>query len=493
MNNVKFFLKFILKYFGSLLKSTTILLSFLPNLLKKLTNEVDKRLRFSISFKMTAVYTLIFSIMLFLLSIGLIISFRFFLLNEAKGELTKYSAVATNYAKLNNELQSFNVDIFSNIEYVTFSVFDEKESILYSTEKDKNNLSLHQSTSPSYVMEYLNQPIFFVTTKLDHNNKIFYFQLSKNLEKENEHFGIFTLIIFFINIFSLIFTLGIGSKTSKKMLLPIKDMTKTTKAISINALDTRLNVSISKDELKDLAVTINKMLDGIQSSYEQQNQFVSDASHELRTPIAVIQGYANMLYRWGKDDKEVLEEAITAIKSEAEDMQQLVEKLLFLARSDKNTQRIEKENFQINELVEEIIKETKLIDTFHEIKTDINEEASIYADKKLLKQALRVFIDNSIKYTPKGGSIKLNSYLKKKNLMLEIIDTGVGIPKEDLPYIFNRFYRCDKSRTKESGGTGLGLSIAKWIIGKHNGSIVVESKPEMGTKISIGLPLKNKL
>ena len=85
----------------------------------------------------------------------------------------------------------------------------------------------------------------------------------------------------------------------------------------------------------------------------------------------------------------------------------------------------------------------------------------------------------------------LNSYIKKKNLMLEIIDTGIGIPKEDLPYIFNRFYRCDKSRAKESGGTGLGLSIAKWIIGKHNGSIVVESRPEMGTKITIGLPLKN--
>ncbi|MBU3192098.1 HAMP domain-containing histidine kinase [Clostridium bowmanii] len=285
-------------------------------------------------------------------------------------------------------------------------------------------------------------------------------------------------------------TLGAGSKASKKMLLPIKDMTKTTKAISINALETRLNVSVSHDELKDLAETINKMLDGIQNSYEQQNQFVSDASHELRTPISVIQGYANMLYRWGKDDKEVLEESITAIKGEAEDMQLLVEKLLFLARSDKNTQKIEKAGFYVNELVDEIIKETILIDTLHEIKTDSNEKVSIYADKKLLKQALRVFIDNSIKYTPKGGTIILNSYIKKKNLMIEIIDTGVGIPKEDLPFIFNRFYRCDKSRAKESGGTGLGLSIAKWIIGKHNGSIIVESRPEIGTKISIGLPMK---
>lgn len=493
MNNFKFILKFILECFGYLLKSVTIMLSFLPNLLKKLTDEINKRLRFSISFKMTSVYTLIFSIILFLLSLGLIIGFRVFLLNEAKMELTKYSEVAINYAKLDKDFQSLNIDIFSNIDYLTFSVFDEKEKLLYSTKKDTRNVAFHKENSTYPLVNGLNQQFTFVTTKLDSNNKIFFFQLSKELYKENEYFGIFISIIFFINIFSLIITLSIGSKTSKKMLLPIKDMTKTTKAISINALQTRLNVSISKDELKDLAETINKMLDGIETSYEQQNQFVSDASHELRTPIAVIQGYANMLSRWGKDDKEVLEESIIAIKSEAEDMQQLVEKLLFLARSDKNTQKIEKQTFYINDLIDEIIKETKLIDTSHEIKTDINEEASMYADKKLLKQALRVFIDNSIKYTPKGGRIKLNSYIKKKNLMLEIIDTGIGIPKEDLPYIFNRFYRCDKSRTKESGGTGLGLSIAKWIIGKHNGSIVVESRPEMGTKISIGLPLINKL
>jgi len=441
---------------------------------------------------MTAVYTMIFSISLFLLSVGLIISFRFFLLNEVQNELNKYSAVAVNYAKLDKDLQSFNVSIFSNINYVTFSVFDESENLVYSTQKNKNDISFHKNTSPSPVINNLNQQFVFVTTKLDHNNKIIFLQFSKNITKENEYWGIFSLIIFLVNIISLIVNLVIGSKASKKMLLPIKDMTKTTEAISISALETRLNVSTSHDELKDLAQTINKMLDGIQTSYEQQNQFVSDASHELRTPIAVIQGYANMLYRWGKDDKEVLEESITAIRGEAEDMQLLVEKLLFLARSDKNTQKIQKEYFHINELVDEIIKETKLIDAFHEIKTDLNEKASIYADKKLLKQALRVFIDNSIKYNPKGGTIILNSYIKKKNLMIEIIDTGIGITKEELPFIFNRFYRCDKSRAKESGGTGLGLSIAKWIIGKHNGSIVVESRPEIGTTIKIGLPIKTK-
>ena len=471
----------------------TIILNFTPKLIKNLLYKIHKRLRVSISFKMTAVYTFIFSLTMFLLSLCLIICFRFFLLNEAHGELTKYSEVAVNYSKLSKDLKVINVNIFSNIEYVTFSVFDEKKALLYSTQKDKRDLSYNVDSSFSPFTNTLNGQQVYVNTKLNLNNNIVFFEFSKDLNRENEYWGIFTSIIFIINIFSLIIILYVGSKTSKKMLLPIKNMTKTAKAISINALDTRINVSNSHDELKQLAETFNEMLDRIQNSYEVQNQFVSDASHELRTPIAVIKGYANMLDRWGKNDIEILDESITAIKDESFNMQQLVEKLLFLARSDKNTQKIYKIEFCINELIDEIIKETKLIDLSHIISTDINVKLSIYADKQLLKQALRIFIDNSIKYTPIGGSIRINSYCKNKSLILEIEDTGVGIPKDELPYIFNRFYRCDKSRAKESGGTGLGLSIAKWIIGKHNGSITVESSPKIGTKIKIGFPIKKRL
>jgi len=200
MSNLKFILKFILECFGYLLKSITILLSILPNLLKKLTGEVHKRLRFSISFKMTAVYTLIFSTILFLLSIGLIIGFRFFLVNEAKDELTKYSEIAINYAKIDKNLDSLNVDIFSNMKYITLNVFDEKERLVYSTSKDKSNQSFHKDDSPSSVINELDEQLVYITAKLDQNDKIFLLQLSKNLENENEYFGIFAAIIFFINL-----------------------------------------------------------------------------------------------------------------------------------------------------------------------------------------------------------------------------------------------------------------------------------------------------
>ncbi len=291
------------------------------------------------------------------------------------------------------------------------------------------------------------------------------------------------------NIIGLIIIIIIGSKASKKFLSPVYTMADTVKKISINALDKRLDIKGSKNELKDLAKTFNDMMDRIQSSIEKQNQFVSDASHELRTPISVIQGYANMLDRWGKDDKDVLEESIDAIKSESKSMKDLIEKLLFLARGDKNTQKVEKENFMMNELIDEIVKETKLIDDVHKIENEHNDEFSINADKKLIKEAIRIFIDNSIKYTEKGEGIKIDSYKREKEAIITIADNGTGISKEDLPHIFDRFYRADKSRTKSSGGTGLGLSISKWIIDKHNGKIHVWSEINIGTIVKITLPI----
>jgi two-component system, OmpR family, sensor histidine kinase ArlS len=319
---------------------------------------------------------------------------------------------------------------------------------------------------------------------------LLYIEFTKNTVEVHNYIGVIASIIILSDIVFLLIILAVGSKMSKRLLLPVNKMTDTVKKISFHDMNTRLDISGSKDELKDLAKTFNEMLDRMQNSYEMQNRFVSDASHELRTPIAVIQGYANLLDRWGKEDKEVLEESITAIKSEAENMKDLVEKLLFLARSDKSTQKVEMAEFQINEVIDEVLRETKMIDSKHKIINERNEAIKIIGDKNLLKEALRIFMDNCIKYTPEGGSLKLNSYVEYRHIIIEIEDTGIGISKGDLPHVFDRFYRADKSRTKEAGGTGLGLSIAKWIILKHKGDIEVQSRLGFGTKINISLPIQ---
>lgn len=300
------------------------------------------------------------------------------------------------------------------------------------------------------------------------------------------------LLVVVLGVFNLIGLGSIvffGSRASCRLLAPVKTMTQAVQEISIHELNRRLDVSGAKDELKDLAITFNDMLDRFEKSVEQQNRFVSDASHELRTPIAVVKGYADLLDRWGKDDRQVLEESVAAIQSEAESMNSLLEKLLFLARGDKSSQKIDRQSFPLAEMIEEIIRETRLIAPEHQILNDLNEEINLVADRKLIKEAVRIFMDNSIKFTPAGGSIKLNAYRKDKYAVISIEDTGIGIARADLPYIFDRFYRADQSRTKSSGGTGLGLSIAKWIIDSNQGEIRVWSDLESGTVVRIALPL----
>jgi len=291
------------------------------------------------------------------------------------------------------------------------------------------------------------------------------------------------------NIAGLIVIIFTGSRASRRLLSPIKKMTKAVREISYNNLDRRLDVKGAKNELKDLAKTFNEMLDRIQESVQQQTRFVSDASHELRTPISVIQGYTNLLARWGKDDRKVLEESISALQSEAEAMNHLIEELLFLAREDSGRLKISKEQFSLNQMVDEVVFETRLIDSGHQIVTEKNEEIAVNADRKLLKEAVRILVDNSVKYTPEGGTIRINCYLKKKKAVISVEDTGIGISKEDLSHIFARFYRADRSRTKESGGTGLGLAIAKLIIDNHQGKINVWSEVNEGTIFRIELPV----
>lgn len=296
---------------------------------------------------------------------------------------------------------------------------------------------------------------------------------------------ILLILLIIFNFITALVCISVATRSSKGIVEPIDEITKMVRQINANDMDRRLDVKGIHDELRELAVTFNEMLDRIEKSYETQNRFTSDASHELRTPIAVIQGYINMLDRWGKGDEDVLNESIEAIKSESKNMKKLTEKLLLLAKADKGVLELDFSQFELCDLINEITKETQMIDSNHTVTNKINDVKTIYADKESLKQAIRIFVDNSVKYTPEGGIIQLNSYINKKKIYIEISDNGIGISKEDMENIFNRFYRVDSSRNKETGGHGLGLSISKWIINQHNGQIEVKSEIGKGTVVTI--------
>ena len=248
-------------------------------------------------------------------------------------------------------------------------------------------------------------------------------------------------------------------------------------------------IHIEDSEFQGLEEAINKLLDRMRDSYRQQARFVSDASHELRTPISVIQGYANMLDRWGKDDESVLEESIAAIKSESESMKNLVEQLLFLARGINGKTQLTLTKFSINKLIKEVAEESKMIDDKHIYNyVYFEEDINVYGDIGLIKQTARILVENAAKYTEEGEEITLKvGKSSKGEAYFSIQDNGIGMDEDDIPHIFERFFRADTARVRKDGGTGLGLSIAKWIIDNHNGYFSVLSRKEIGTRITVHL------
>jgi len=301
-----------------------------------------------------------------------------------------------------------------------------------------------------------------------------------------------------------------GTSKIRKTLKPLDEIAETASRLSNMTFDEEkvqnLEEAISKispttsnekihtgdSELQGLEESINNLLDRMRESYRQQARFVSDASHELRTPISVIQGYANMLDRWGKEDEKILNESIVAIKSEVENMKNLVEQLLFLARGINGKTQLNCKEFFLNDMMNEVFEESKMIDENHIYKYEENEKIKIYGDESLLKQTARILIENAVKYTDKGELIKFKiGKNEKEEVYFYIQDSGIGMNEKDVSHIFERFFRADTARDRKTGGTGLGLSIAKWIIDKHGGYFGVLSREEIGTRITVFLPQNN--
>lgn len=319
-------------------------------------------------------------------------------------------------------------------------------------------------------------------------------------------------VIAAIGIIELIMLLNemiFGTSKNRRVLKPLNEIAETASRLSDMAFDEQKfqsledaiakispvtsdeRIHIGDNELQGLEEAINNLLDRMRESYRQQARFVSDASHELRTPISVIQGYANMLDRWGKNDEEVLEESIAAIKSESENMKNLVEQLLFLARGINGKTQLKIVEFSLNDMMKEVLEESKMIDRYHIYTYIDSENINVYGDISLLKQTARILIENAAKYTDKREEIILKCGKNDKNEpYFSVQDNGIGMDENDVVHIFERFFRADTARVRKNGGTGLGLSIAKWIIDSHNGYFSVLSRKEIGTRITVFLPIR---
>lgn len=262
---------------------------------------------------------------------------------------------------------------------------------------------------------------------------------------------------------------------------------------SISPITDDIGLNTGDKELVGLEYAVNGLIKRMRESYEQQARFVSDASHELRTPIAVIKGYADMLDRWGKEDEKVIQESVEAIKTESDHMNYLVEQLLFLARGDSGKTKLNISDFNLTDTMKEVYEESIMIDQEHKYIFDEKNPVLFKGDQSLIKQTIRILVDNAVKYTPKGETIKLGIINDLDVNGFYVQDSGIGISKDNLPHLFDRFYRFDDSRTRDTGGTGLGLAIAKWIVDRHNGQFEIVSYEEIGTRMSVIFPKKDKL
>lgn len=473
--------KSIIRSIFSLLWSI-ILLPF--RVIKNFLKAVMKRLRFSIAFKISASYFLLYIVIILIVTTTSSIGYFVYILNDFKTE-----TVANEMTMIRYNVDTLNLieDILNDKNIKNINIYDENYKNIYTYNK---NYGIQKYSNNIILMleELILNSTYIHSEQIFENDEIYYVNIYYDISFLISQTTYIIVFIFLSGIAGLLLFIPIVSRTSSKLIRPIKNMTEITKTISVNNINTRLDIKDTQDELKELSMTFNEMMNRIEEGYKSQQQFVSDASHELRTPIAVMKGYINMLDRWGKNDKAILEESISAIKNETDNMQDLIEKLLFIARSDKQTLVFTKEDFNISEILFEIEKETIMIDNKHEFEFRFLHDAHVYADKNRVKQAIRILLENAIKFTPEGGKISVYGFLAEEYYAIKIKDSGIGINKKDLSKIFDRLYRAEESRNRQIGGHGLGLSIAKIIILGHKGKIKVKSNIGEGAEFTILLP-----
>ncbi|SDH73258.1 Signal transduction histidine kinase [Alteribacillus persepolensis] len=311
-------------------------------------------------------------------------------------------------------------------------------------------------------------------------------EVSEHFEALENNMETLQLVLFLASLFILLPTFLGGRLLSELFLRPIRSTARTMQDIEQRGELKKINIEdMSKDEIYEMNATFNRMIDRLEENFEKQQHFVSDASHELKTPLSIIDSYTRLLKRWGTSKPDVMAEAIQAILSESERMKKITEQMLMLAK-DESTGAMERETFDVIAMARTAVTSFSRSYERH-ITVQSREDSLLYhGDKEKLKQVIYILLDNALKYSDSDVTVRVME--GDTNIELSVDDHGPGIPKEEQPKIFDRFYRLDKARSRTTGGTGLGLSIAWAIIHAHQGTISIESEPPNGTSFIIDLP-----
>ncbi|MDY2839373.1 MAG: HAMP domain-containing sensor histidine kinase [Treponema sp.] len=464
------------------------------NSIKKAANSFYLRLSLKFTSLVAIVLITMFALVLLILNT---------LVRKQQGNELKNGIYILQESLLNQktDFESFYVEL---PYYLTYSIYDENSEEVYFT-NDPFLPKLADSKGKAKI--YFEKNYFS-----DGDLNILY--MSKNIDIPNDgnsdfkHFVVMTAInidsdyssklidvlpdfvvpfIFLIIIISFL----ISCSMTKKTIKPVVEITRKVKNITVKNLDMKLPVSKRNDEIDQLSSAFNELFTQIQKDFKREQQFSSDVSHELKTPLAVINGQTSLLLRWGKDNPEQLEKSLQAIKNETKYMQNIIEKLLQLSRYERGIIEVEKKEFSLSGFYNTLREEFSPVYEDSEvcITVECPEDLTIKTDQELLHQIFTVFISNSIKYSKVDlpCKIELSAELKNGELCLRESDNGPGIAEADLPKIFDRFYIGDKARTRKSNSSssGLGLSIAKTLCQNIGAQIIAENNQDGGATMKV--------
>ena len=461
-----------------------------------MTNKLKgKYNKLTISGKITLIYTSVFMLMIVIVSVIALFNMWISYNSISKNEINAAADRIESYICEGNPLDKTKIEEVIDNPYIDAIILNKSKrpggniGTMNNPERFPRVDDIDNKEGDFYGRNNVDDiPYMFMHRVFEYDGDTYEILIFRKNQLENKALYLCLTIVVITNLISILVAVLIGKYISKKMLSPIREITEAAESISLYDLSQRIAVPETKDEIHTLVITFNDMIDRLQENFNKENQFISDASHELKTPIAIIQGYINMIDRWGKDDPEILNESIDSIKSETEHMNKLIQQLLYLARDTQGKNQINIEKVSLYEIAEDVTKEIEVSnpDIVSTFENEANDDIIVEADNHLLKQLIWIFAENGIKYSgDKQCHLTIKVGYKNDEPYFSVTDNGIGIEESALNKIFDRFYRYDESRNKKIEGNGLGLSIAKAIVRQLDARIEVNSVVGEGSTFTV--------
>jgi heavy metal sensor kinase len=293
---------------------------------------------------------------------------------------------------------------------------------------------------------------------------------------------------------TLLISLLAGYVLAQRSLRPVDEITRSARQITAHNLTRRLPMPPTNDEIARLTETLNEMIARLETSFAQIRQFTSDASHELKTPLAILMGELEIALRAQMTEADYKATLMSCLE-EVERLTSVVQWLLDLSRADSGQLIIDMHPVRLSAMIDDLTDDILILAEQRRISVDSTVQPALVVpgDRVRLHQALLNVMENAVKYTAEGGMVSITVGSDTDDAIITIADTGMGIPHDEIPFIFDRFYRVDKARSRGTQGAGLGLSIVKWIVDAHHGTISVTSEEGKGTTFVIRLPLERNV